>query len=177
MQGPILVVMAAMVPYLMCNLEIWRCRGRKVFLGDAGSMLLGYFVVWTIITASQNAGAMSPVTALWVIALPLMDTINVMGRRMLRGNSPFTADKCHLHHLLARIYGSTRTALLLMLLAAMSLAGMGAGGQLAGVSEPVMFGGGVGVFLAYVAVQRHAQRLYMSMLRRRRQQQPLAEAA
>ncbi|MCF7993495.1 MAG: undecaprenyl-phosphate alpha-N-acetylglucosaminyl 1-phosphate transferase [Chromatiaceae bacterium] len=176
------VVMAATVPFLMCNLEACCCKGRKVFLGDAGSMLLGYMVVWGLITASQGSpaadggaalagsGTLDPVVALWLIALPLMDTFSVMGHRMLSGNSPFAADKGHLHHLLARIYGSTRTALLLMLVGAVALASIGLAAQLLHMPEPLMFYGALGIFGVFVIFRRQAQRIYVAVRRRRRQQ-------
>lgn len=180
------VVMAATVPFLVCNLELFFCKGRKVFLGDAGSMLLGYMVVWGLITASQGVpatdatpaipGTLAPSMALWLIALPLMDTFSVMGRRVLAGNSPFAADKGHLHHLLARIYASTRVALLLMLVAGVALAGIGLAAQLLHVPEPLMFYGGLAVFGIFVAFRRKAQRLYV-VVRRRRRQQLVSDAA
>ena len=43
---------------------------------------------------------MAPVTAIWIVALPLMDTVAVMARRIHAGRSPFAADRQHLHHLL-----------------------------------------------------------------------------
>jgi len=41
---------------------------------------------------------MSPMTAVWLLALPLMDTVGVMIRRIRTGRSPFTADRQHLHY-------------------------------------------------------------------------------
>jgi UDP-GlcNAc:undecaprenyl-phosphate GlcNAc-1-phosphate transferase len=45
---------------------------------------------------------MTPVTALWLFALPLMDTVGVMLRRIWLGKSPFRPDRHHLHHLFVR---------------------------------------------------------------------------
>ena len=121
----VLALIAATVPYLVCNLELCCCKGRKVFLGDAGSMLLGYVVVWALIEVSQNQHAIRPVTALWLVAIPLMDTFSVMGRRVLSRRSPFSADRGHLHHVLSRLLGSPRRALFPMLLSAVALAALG----------------------------------------------------
>ena len=85
--------MAALVPYLVCNLDRGPARS-KVFLGDAGSLLLGYLIVWGLIVASQAPGGLAPVTALWLVAIPLMDTLAVMGRRLrqvLRNEAIFPA--------------------------------------------------------------------------------------
>jgi hypothetical protein len=67
-------------------------------------MLLGFVFAWLLIALSQGgeAAVMTPVTALWLFALPLMDTVGVMLRRIWLGKSPFRADRHHLHHLLVR---------------------------------------------------------------------------
>jgi UDP-GlcNAc:undecaprenyl-phosphate GlcNAc-1-phosphate transferase len=92
---------AAVAGFLLFNQRmIWRSRA-LVFLGDAGSMLLGFVLAWFTIEISQPPiNAVSPAAALWFVALPVMDTVGVMLRRVLVGLSPFHADSQHLHHLL-----------------------------------------------------------------------------
>lgn len=92
---------AAVAGFLLFNQRtIWRPRA-LVFLGDAGSMLLGFVLAWFTIEISQAPiDAVSPAAALWFVALPVMDTVGVMLRRVLSGLSPFHADSQHLHHLL-----------------------------------------------------------------------------
>jgi hypothetical protein len=124
----LLGTLAALVPYLVVNLELVRCRC-KVFLGDAGSLLLGYLIVWGLIEAGRSPADLAPVTALWLVALPLMDTLAVMGRRLSNGRHPFSADRGHLHHCLARLLHSTRRALIILLALALLLAGIGVAGQ------------------------------------------------
>lgn len=98
-----LSLMAACLPYMLLNLGIPWGKKFKVFMGDAGSMLIGFTVIWLLIVASQGPEAvMRPVTGLWVIAVPLMDMVRVMIARMKRGCSPFRPDREHLHHLLLR---------------------------------------------------------------------------
>jgi hypothetical protein len=66
-------------------------------------MLLGFLFAWMFIALSQGEqAAMTPVTALWLFALPLMDTVGVMLRRLWLGKSPFRPDRYHLHHLFVR---------------------------------------------------------------------------
>ncbi len=94
------VIAAALVPYLAANLGLFG-RGGKVFLGDAGSVMLGYLLAWSLIGMSQGRPRqISPGLVLWCVALPVFDTLTVMFRRMHRGESPFTADRGHIHHLL-----------------------------------------------------------------------------
>ncbi len=92
-------------------------------------MLLGYLIVWGLIEASQAPDGLAPVTALWLVAIPLMDTLAVMGRRLRQGRHPFSADRGHLHHSLARLLHSTCGALGVLLLLASLLAGIGLVGQ------------------------------------------------
>lgn len=97
------ILSAAVAGFLLFNQRtFWRSRA-LVFLGDAGSMLLGFVLAWFTIEISQPPiDAVSPAAALWFVALPVMDTVGVMLRRMLSGLSPFHADSQHLHHLLVQ---------------------------------------------------------------------------
>lgn len=96
-----LCLMVACLPYILLNLGIPWGRKFKVFMGDAGSTLIGFTVIWLLIIATQGEDAvMRPVTALWLIAVPLMDMLRVMIGRIRRGDSPFKPDREHLHHVL-----------------------------------------------------------------------------
>lgn len=108
-------LVAACLPYILLNLGIPWGRKFKVFMGDAGSMLIGFTVIWLLIVASQGADAvMSPVTALWLIAVPLMDMMRVMVTRIRRGCSPIRPDREHMHHILMRAGLSGRWTLAIM---------------------------------------------------------------
>ncbi len=168
-----LMAIAALTPYLICNLGLLGYAGGKIFLGDAGSMLLGYIVVWAMIDAAGSQRSIEPVTALWFVAIPLVDTLGVMVRRMLQGKSPFTADRSHMHHLLMRILGSARKTLALMLSMAVALAGVGVVGHIHQVDPSVMFYAGFVLFVVYAIFLGNAQRLHRKALRLRRP--PLAE--
>jgi undecaprenyl-phosphate alpha-N-acetylglucosaminyl 1-phosphatetransferase/UDP-N-acetylglucosamine 2-epimerase len=120
------VLFAALVPYLCVNLG-WP-DGRKVFMGDAGSTLIGFLLGWSLIFLShRGVERLAPVDALWCVALPVMDTLAVMARRIREGRSPFKPDRQHLHHLLLGAGCTPRKTLMLMLLASSLLAALGAG--------------------------------------------------
>ncbi len=71
------VIIVAMLPYIFMNLGMLG-RERKVFMGDAGSMMIGFTVIWLLLGVSQTGSSeplMRPVTALWLIAVPLMDIL------------------------------------------------------------------------------------------------------
>jgi UDP-GlcNAc:undecaprenyl-phosphate GlcNAc-1-phosphate transferase len=99
-QHLIVVFSACVVSFLMFNLRtLWRSRA-WVFLGDAGSMLLGITLSWLAISMSQGAErVISPAAALWFLMLPLYDAVSMMIRRVLKRRSPFEADREHLHHI------------------------------------------------------------------------------
>lgn len=128
----------AAMPYMAANLGL---TGRKIFMGDAGSMVIGYLLAWILIRISQQPGThLSPVDVLWCVALPVLDTLAVMYRRMRKGQSPFKPDRGHIHHIVMGLgLGPTATLVVLIALAATiasigkisSTLGMGPGANLA----------------------------------------------
>jgi len=71
----------------------------RVFMGDAGSQFLGHYmaVVALLLTGAHHA-VYSPLLALFIWGVPLLDTIGVMGQRLSEGRSPFVGDRNHIHH-------------------------------------------------------------------------------
>lgn len=90
--------------FLLFNLRTpWR-RKARVFMGDAGSMMLGFAIAWLAILVTQHpAATVPPVTIAWLLVLPVTDLVSSYFRRLLRGQSPFSADREHLHHVLLRV--------------------------------------------------------------------------
>ena len=99
----------------------------KIFMGDSGAMLLGLmFAAATIsvtgqidpgvtqaVTGAQALGAFLPILLPFaVLALPLLDMLLAVARRMRAGLSPFHADRMHLHHRLLRLGHTHRRAVL-----------------------------------------------------------------
>jgi UDP-GlcNAc:undecaprenyl-phosphate GlcNAc-1-phosphate transferase len=73
-------------------------RYLKCFLGDSGARFLGYFLVYVLILEGQRV--LSPIEALYFIALPLLDMCAVVFERLRAGAAPTTGDRRHFHHLL-----------------------------------------------------------------------------
>jgi len=70
-----------------------------VFMGDAGSQVLGFAVGVLSLRATQSgASAVSAAIPVLLLALPILDTLSVMMQRLSEGRSPFSADKNHIHH-------------------------------------------------------------------------------
>jgi UDP-GlcNAc:undecaprenyl-phosphate/decaprenyl-phosphate GlcNAc-1-phosphate transferase len=71
----------------------------RLFLGDSGSQLLGFCSgVICIMVTQQSNPALSPMMAVMILGLPLLDVFSVMAIRLSQGRSPFAADKNHIHH-------------------------------------------------------------------------------
>lgn len=71
----------------------------KIFMGDTGSLFLGYMLsVISIMGVLKSAAALSILVPIFAIGLPIFDTLMAIIRRSLSGRSPMEADKGHLHH-------------------------------------------------------------------------------
>ena len=118
-----LLIMVIVIPYILLNIGFPFGGRRKVFMGDAGSMLIGFTVIWVLLQGTQRVGSqMYPVTALWLIAIPLMDMITIMVRRVRKGHSPFKPDREHLHHICLRAGLTAHQALLFICFLAVTCA-------------------------------------------------------
>lgn len=98
------LIIGSILGFLAFNLRTPWHRQARIFLGDAGSLVLGYILVWFAIQSSQGqAAVIDPITAVWLFGLPLADTLYLMGTRALRRENPLSADRYHFHHLLLRL--------------------------------------------------------------------------
>lgn len=120
----LLISASTIIGFLVLNIRIGRAHA-KVFMGDAGSTMLGLLLAYLLIKASQSSDlvvtvTIDPVTALWLLALPLIDAVGVLMVRPIKGRSPFSADRIHYHHqMLDRglsVNGTLATALALQLI-------------------------------------------------------------
>lgn len=154
------VIITALLPYIFMNLGILG-RERKVFMGDAGSMMIGFTVIWLLLGASQTGSEplMRPVTALWLIAVPLMDMAAIMIRRVRRGDSPFKPDREHLHHIFQRLGLTPKQTLAMICLIAVGFAAFGIYGEAARISEATMFYTFIACFMIYSVLLSYVWRL------------------
>ena len=145
----LLLLAAAIAGFLFWNLRVPGRAQAAVFMGDAGSMMLGLALCWFSIDLSQGEGrSLPPIACVWLLAVPLLDMARVMFLRLLRGASVFDADRAHFHHqLLARGHSAAATAWILI--GASALAGAaGISAWKLGVPDWAMFY----AFLALLAV-------------------------
>ena len=152
-------LLGCIAAFLVFNLRSpWRSRA-AIFLGDAGSLSLGFLLAWLTVESAQGSSPLfAPVTAIWLVAVPISDTIVCMSRRLARGQSPFRADRTHLHHILIDLGMPVARAVALILLVAFVIAGIGVAGWAQGVPEQVMFYAAITVFAIYVLLVQYGLR-------------------
>ena len=152
-----MATLGGVLGFLRFNLRHGKQYRARTFMGDNGSMMLGFIVVWLLITLTQDTGVdqgqgalISPVAALWLFAIPLVDTLSVMLRRVWLGKSPFTPDRNHLHHLLLRAGFRVEDVVTTIGLLHFGLGSVGVVALQWGASEGVMFIAFLFVFAAYL---------------------------
>lgn len=156
------VFCGALLGFLIFNIRN-PFRGRfKVFLGDAGSLMLGFAILWFAVELSQpryNGGVrVPPVVMLWVFGVVLIDLLVVVVRRTLKLRNPLSADRTHLHHVLLRL-GIGQDVIVLIILASNAALGLiGVAAWKSGVSEQVLFLLFLGVTAFHLLVMRNAWR-------------------
>lgn len=149
------LLIVALLAFLSFNFRMMWKKSALMYLGDAGSTLLGFILAWLIIAATQGSSAfIAPVYALWFLAVPLMDTVSLMVKRPLRGQSPFTPGRDHLHHRLLNAGFTPQQTVLMMHGAAVVFAGIGLGAHLAGAQEGTMFLLFMTLFAIYLVATR-----------------------
>lgn len=113
-----LALMGAILGFLPYNLH-----PAKVFLGDAGSLTIGFALASaSALTATKAPTAVGLCVPLVALGIPILDTLFAMVRRAIERRSMLSADKSHLHHrLMALGYGQPKTVLLLCTVAALGV--------------------------------------------------------
>lgn len=163
----LVVLLGAVIGFLLFNApHPWHGR-RRTFMGDTGSLVLGFVIAWFSIELAQRPGeAVPPVVMLWVVGIVLFDLFTVTVRRLIRRRDPAAPDRAHIHHLLLR-RGYTVGQTLAILLAINALLGAtGAIGWAIGLPEHVLFAAFLLLGALYLAVFLFPAR-FMRITRRR----------
>lgn len=140
-----------LIGFLAFNFPFTHKRVASIFMGDAGSMVLGFYLVWFTVSLSQGTNAIAPAVMLWVMIVPIFDFCGVISLRLLQRKSLLQADRQHIHHLLQQIGLQPRTI-------AISLSGITLlFGSLAfvlhkiGLSDGLLFSSFIICFLVYLS--------------------------
>ena len=147
----LLLLGAALIAFLTLNFRRPWGKCAAVYLGDAGSTVLGFIMAWLIIDMTQGENAViAPIYALWFLALPIIDTVSLLILRPLSGISPFAAGTDHLHLRLQRA-GLSRGQVACGMFCASILFGMaGIAAWLNEVPQNVMFWSFIALFAFYM---------------------------
>jgi len=155
-----LIFSCVLLPFIIANLGVFPFKGQKVFMGDAGSMFIGFAVISTFIMFNYNEPSEDlkyrPIVMLYVIGLPLIDMVAIMYRRIKKGKSAFQADRDHIHHIFLRGgFGEKRT-LILIAFFSLSLSTLGVLLELNKVEEYKMLFIFLCIFFVYNMLISHA---------------------
>ena len=98
-----------------CGFLRYNFNPAKIFMGDTGSMLLGYTMAAISVMGSvKTAATVGLVVPVIVLGLPILDTLFAIVRRRINGRPVFQPDKGHLHHRLLAMGLTQKQAVLLM---------------------------------------------------------------
>lgn len=148
--GWILLAVVVLLPFFLLNAPLSRNRAALVFLGDAGSLLLGLALFWFTVSLSQGAeAACSPAVALWLLAVPLIDLSSSIVRRLGSGHHPFFPDKEHIHHILLRLGYNKRQVFFILVGTSSLFALLAIVAHALAVSEALLFYGFLTLLIAY----------------------------
>lgn len=110
-----IVVLSLVLAGSLLAFLIFNFHPAKIFLGDTGSLFLGFVLAaMSLMGTSRASGAVMLVTPMIILALPIFDTLTSLGRRLLRGHNPFWGDRRHTHHRLLDMGLSQRQVALIM---------------------------------------------------------------
>lgn len=120
------IAAASTTAFLIFNAPLPGNSRLRCFMGDAGSTFLGLALGWAVMRLSGNDNHfISPISTIWIIALPVLELICSVFRRLLKRQSPFHADAAHFHHLMIQAGFGVRAIFAIFTLVAVTLALIG----------------------------------------------------
>jgi len=147
-------LLGGLLGFLFFNLRTPMRSRAAVFMGDGGSLFIGFAVGWFAVTAASQFGprGLAPVAALWIVIVPLFDTVACIVRRIRAGRSPLSPDRKHVHHLL-EAWGLSTGQAVTALIAVNALGGLiGVAGWRLGLPDYVLFAAIATCFAGYLAI-------------------------
>lgn len=168
--GMAILLSGVIIGFLIFNLPARFNRQVRCFMGDGGSTLLGFVLATISISLSQGPDeALSPVFVLWFAAMPVYELLWTILRRLLRGRSPFSADREHMHHLLLDAGFGVRAAFIVLLCFGVFWSSVGLALRFIGAPDWVSFAGFIacgGITLKFMYdAPSHLQRLPLRLQR------------
>ncbi len=143
---------------------IFNWNPARIFMGDSGSLFLGFIIS---IIAVLSLKYIHPISVFYLTALPIIDTVVVMLRRIRKKISPFSPDKTHIHHILLGFFSKkvkTTVLFLVLMQCLFSIAGL----MMANSSNKLTLGSYS--FLAFIAFIFIVALFYMVLTGMKRRQ-------
>lgn len=128
-----LVLLALGLAGALSGFLVFNFNPARIFMGDSGSLIIGvvlYVLTVKMIEFDESLinttiiGPSKPVMAMAILCYPLIDTLRVFTKRVLKGRSPFSADKNHIHHKLLSLGLSHKQTVLILYLYTILIIGL-----------------------------------------------------
>lgn len=104
-----LVLFGALIGYLPFNFP-----PARIFLGDTGSLVIGYGLALMALEGYRKTAILAFLVPVLALAIPLLDTLLSIIRRLRSGHGVFSPDRLHMHHRLLYREGSHKNAVLML---------------------------------------------------------------
>ena len=143
----------SLIAFLCFNFPKFGAIPAKVFLGDAGSMPLGFVIAFIAVHLSQQPHvSVSPIVLLWIFTVQIYDIAAVILRRLINLKSPFTPDNHHVHHLLMALGVSRRRVPFLLFFLTITIGGCALLASYYSLRSSIMFDAYCIIFFAYFSL-------------------------
>ena len=135
-------MLGVLIPFWFYNVFGNAEKGKKIFMGDTGSLTLGYLLSFLLVYMASLDKMGFPRGMLLMgfstMIIPLMDIPRVMFVRMRERRNPFTPDKNHIHHKLMRTGMSPKWTMVTLLLISAALIGFTVGGVMLDINKTLI---------------------------------------
>ncbi|MDK9704397.1 MAG: undecaprenyl/decaprenyl-phosphate alpha-N-acetylglucosaminyl 1-phosphate transferase [Sulfuritalea sp.] len=156
----LLLLAAAILGFLSLNFRLPGRSKALVFMGDTGGMVIGMLLAWYCVKlAGSPTSLIHPITAVWILAVPLLDMGSVMLLRLHQKRSPFHADQQHMHHVLLKAGYSVNQVVAIMAGCSLIYGVIGITAERSGVPEAAMLVAFLVLWGLYVVALKHPVRL------------------
>lgn len=146
----LLILIGSIAGFLLFNLPTPFRKNASVFMGDAGSMLIGLAITGFSIHLSSSAnGALSPILFVWICGIPLMDMASVMLRRLNSKTGLSCAGHEHLHYVLCRLGYSRQKSMYIKWMIVNIYAAIGLIAYALNIPEYILFYGFIFSLISY----------------------------
>jgi UDP-GlcNAc:undecaprenyl-phosphate/decaprenyl-phosphate GlcNAc-1-phosphate transferase len=167
---PLLAVLSAALVGAVIGFLFFNFNPASIFMGDAGSLLLGFFLSVALLRSSRPAGSerIELLVPVLVLGVPLCDMVMAVWRRVLRGKGLFSPDREHLHHRLLLKGLSQRQAVYILYAGAGLLAVAGIAARIGDATVDIVVAVIVALAVVFL-ISRMRQPISLDALRRERQ--------